>query len=135
MPDPFLPYSYPFLVFKISNILRLPLLYRSKLLKSSQGPASFRTFIQCANSCSIIHRFCLPIVDSLPIFYNYITSQRRCYVCALAEVTLCSPNFKLITTLLARRTRLAIFTLSRGPVFHLSCFLPSLLFSPSPPPP
>lgn len=53
-------------------------------------------------------------------------------MCVLAEAALCSPNFKLITTLLARSDTFSNFYT----VFHLSCFLPSLLlfFSPFPSP-
>lgn len=72
-------------------------------------------------------RFCLATFNSLPIFYNYIIAQRATCVCVRSRGSYhCSPNFKLITTLLARRTRLVIFTLSRGS-FHLSCFLLFLL--------
>lgn len=58
---------------------------------------------------------------------HYIVTP--CYVCVLAEAALCSPNFKLITTLLARRTRLAIFTLCFiFPVFSRLFFFFSLPF-------
>lgn len=103
------------------------MLYRLKLLnyRSSRFLSHFHSMSELIFYYTPVTY--LPTVDTLPIFYNYITSQRATCVCVcfFSGSYLCSPNFKLITALLARRTRLVIFTLSRGP-FHLSCFLPSL---------